>query len=151
MVVCPIYTYQFFSHKYTLLFWRKLKSCCDCCFLQQIILQNTVQLHILQDYSSVRIDFNTVNKCHTLPEVYTMLVQSLLFYSELNTVYSNYVWILKLVSTIFYQIFISNQMIALQKLLKMLFISSKKLFSFSRYSIFCIFVFPSFSPCQPLL
>ena len=44
-----------------------------------------------------------------------------------------------------------HQMIALQKLWKMFFISSKKLFSFSRYSKFCIFVFPSFFPCQPLL
>ena len=58
---------------------------------------------------------------------------------------------LKLVSSIFYQIFISHQMIALQKLWKMLFISSKKLSSFSRYSNFCISVFPLFSPCQPLL
>ena len=29
--------------------------------------------------------------------------------------------------------------------------SSKKLFSFSRYSNFCISFFPSFSPCQSLL
>ena len=57
---------------------------------------------------------------------------------------------LKLMSAIFYQIFIFNQMIALQKLWKMFFISSKKLFSFLRYSSFCISVFPSFSPCQPL-
>ena len=57
---------------------------------------------------------------------------------------------LKLVSAIFYQIFI-NQMIALQKLRKMFFILSKKLFSFSRYSNLCIFVFPSFFPRQPLL
>ena len=49
-------------------------------------------------------------------------------------------------SAIFCQIFISHQMIALQKLWKMLFISSKKLFSFSRSSIFCISIFPSFSP-----
>ena len=42
-------------------------------------------------------------------------------------------------------------MVALQKLWKMFFISSKKLFSFSRYSNFCISTFPSFSPCQPLL
>ena len=53
---------------------------------------------------------------------------------------------LKPVSAIFYQIFIFHQMIALQKLWKMFFISSKKLFSFSRYSNFCIFVFPSCSP-----
>ena len=44
-----------------------------------------------------------------------------------------------------------HQMIALQKLWKMLFISSKKLFSFSRYSNFCISVLPSFSNCRPLL
>ena len=56
---------------------------------------------------------------------------------------------LKLVSGMFYQIF--QQMIALQKLWKMIFISSKKLFSFSRYPNFCIFVFPSFFPYQPLL
>ena len=36
------------------------------------------------------------------------------------------------------------QVIALQKLWKIFFISSKKLFLFLRYSIFCIFVFPSF-------
>ena len=58
--------------------------------------------------------------------------------------------LLKLVSAIFYQIFISHQMKALQKLQKMLFILSKKLFSFSRYSNFCISIFPSFSPSQPL-
>ena len=58
---------------------------------------------------------------------------------------------LKLVPAIFYQIFICHQMIAFQKLSKMLFISSKNLFSFWRYSNFCISVFPSFSPCQPLL
>ena len=58
---------------------------------------------------------------------------------------------LKLVSAIFYEIFIYHQMIALQKLWKMLFISSRKLFSFSRYSHFYISVFPSFSPCQLLL
>ena len=43
----------------------------------------------------------------------------------------------------FYQIFISHHMIALQKLWKMLFNSSKKLFWFSRYSHFCISIFPS--------
>ena len=53
--------------------------------------------------------------------------------------------LLKLVSAIFYQILIFHHMIVLQKLWKMFFISSKKLFSFLRYSNFCIFVFPSFS------
>ena len=57
---------------------------------------------------------------------------------------------LKLVSAIFYQNFIFHQMIALHKLWKMFFILSKKLFSFSRYSNFCISIFPSFSPCQLL-
>ena len=44
-----------------------------------------------------------------------------------------------------------HQMIAIQKLRKMLFISSKKLFSCSRYSNFSISIHPSFSPCQPFL
>ena len=57
---------------------------------------------------------------------------------------------LTLASAIFYQIFIFLQTIALQKLWKTFFISSKK-FLFSRYSNFCISVFHSFSPCQPLL
>ena len=52
--------------------------------------------------------------------------------------------IVKLVSAIFCQIFIFHQMIVLQKLWKMFFISSKKLLLFSRYSNFCIFIFPSF-------
>ena len=43
---------------------------------------------------------------------------------------------------IFYLFFIFHKMIALQKPWKMFFISSKKLFLFSRYSSFCIFVFP---------
>ena len=51
----------------------------------------------------------------------------------------------------FYQIFIFHQMIALQKLWKMFFISTKKLFSFLRYSDICISFFTSFSVCQPLL
>ena len=58
--------------------------------------------------------------------------------------------LLKLVPATFYQIFIFHHMIALQKLWKMFFISSKKLYSFSRYSNFSIFVFPAFFPCQPL-
>ena len=46
---------------------------------------------------------------------------------------------LKLVSAIFMKFLFFHQMIAFQNLWKMFFISSKKLFSFSRYSIFCIF------------
>ena len=48
------------------------------------------------------------------------------------------------VCAIFNQIFIFHQMLALQKLWKVFFISSKKLFLFSRYSIFCIFIFRFF-------
>ena len=50
---------------------------------------------------------------------------------------------LKLVSTIFYQFFIFSSNYRPSKTEKCFFISSKKLFSFSRYSIFCNF-FPSF-------
>ena len=78
---------------------------------------------------------------HCLDEV--LLIQEIFFIlkcaclgASLNT--------LKLLSAIFYQIFIFHQMIALQKLWKMFFISSRKLFSFLTYSNFCIFVFPSF-------
>ena len=37
------------------------------------------------------------------------------------------------------------------KTMKMFFISYKKLFSFWRYLIFCVSIFPSFSPYQTLL
>ena len=63
-------------------------------------------------------------------------------FSILGTLFKS----VKLVSASFYQILIFHQMIALQKLWKMLFILSKKLFSFLRYLNFCIFVFPSFFP-----
>ena len=72
-----------------------------------------------------------------------------LLFLEKNTIFPRILLLallLKLVSTIFYQIFIFHQMIALQKLWKMFFISSKKLFLFLRYLIFCIFIFPLFSP-----
>ena len=51
---------------------------------------------------------------------------------------------LKLVSAIFYQTFDFNQMIALQKLWKMFFISSKKLFSLLRIYIFVFSSSPLF-------
>ena len=53
---------------------------------------------------------------------------------------------LKLVSAIFIKFLFLRQMIVLQKLRKMLLISSKKLFSFSRYSNFCISVLSFFPP-----
>ena len=71
------------------------------------------------------------------------------YFRQLDYTFWNYMYCkytLKLVSAIFYQNFIFHQMIAPQKLWK-IFISSKKLFSFSRYSNFCIFVFPSFFSC----
>ena len=56
---------------------------------------------------------------------------------------------LKLVSAIFYQIFIFYQIISLQKLWKMFFISSKSSF---RYSNFCIFLSsPRFFPVSHCL
>ena len=67
IVACAIYTYQIFSCTYTLLFWRKIKICCDHCYIQYIRPQITVQQYILQDYSSLRIGFNMINKPHTLP------------------------------------------------------------------------------------
>ena len=69
-----IYTYLFFLN-YALSSCWKIKSFCDCCFPQQIQRQNTVQSYILQDYSSVRIGFNMINKCHTLLIVYTMFIK----------------------------------------------------------------------------
>ena len=57
---------------------------------------------------------------------------------------------LKVVSAIFINFLLFHQMIALQKLWRMFFISSKKLFLFSRYLIFCISVLPSFSTSRPL-
>ena len=53
----------------------EIKSCFDCCFPQQIRPQTTVQWYKLWDYSSVRIGFNIINKCHTQPISYTMLVK----------------------------------------------------------------------------
>ena len=50
----------------------------------------------------------------------------------------------------FHQFFF-DQMIALQKLWKMLLILSTKFFSFPRFSIFCISILPFFPICRPLL
>ena len=57
---------------------------------------------------------------------------------------SNLNSLLKFMSAIFYQIFIFHEMAGHQKLRKMFFTSSKKLFSLSRISGFC-----SFSPSFP--
>ena len=50
--------------------------------------------------------------------------------------------VLKLVSAFFIKFLFFHQMITIQKLWKMFFTSSKKLFSFSRYSHFRIFSLP---------
>ena len=54
-------------------------------------------------------------------------------------------YMLKLVSTIFYQIFVFHQIIALQKVWTIFFISSRGLFSFFILKIFIFFCF-----CLPL-
>ena len=65
------YLFTLFSYtSHTLLFCRKIKSCCDHCFPQQIRQQTIAELHILRDYSGVRIGFNMNNKHHRLPIVY---------------------------------------------------------------------------------
>ena len=56
----------------------------------------------------------------------------------------------KLVPTIFYQIFIFQWMIALLKLWKMFFISSKSLFCSWDIQIFVYLSFILLFPCQPL-
>ena len=53
---------------------RDTYTYCDHRFPLQIIPQTTVQLYMLQDYPNVRIGFNTINKHHTLPAVYIILV-----------------------------------------------------------------------------
>ena len=75
IVAGPLYTSLFFFlYMHSLFFW-KIKICSDRCFHQQIRLQTTVQWYIVRDYSSARIVFNIINKCHTLPIVYSMLVK----------------------------------------------------------------------------
>ena len=73
IVARAIYTYLFFPYTYNLFFCWKIKSC-DRCFPQQIRPQITVQLYILRIYSSVRIGFRMISKCHTLLVVYTILI-----------------------------------------------------------------------------
>ena len=64
---------------------------------------------------------------------------------------SVFLFSLKLVSAISVNFYFFHQMIILQNLWKMLFISSEKLFLFWRYSNFCVSIFPFFSPCWSLL
>ena len=94
----------------------------------------SVQLHALQWGKYWNLDMQSELKLYEFDVAKKM-------FSALNTL------ILKTKACVRY--FLSNffhQMIPLQKLWKMFFISSKKLFSFSRYSDFCIFSssFPHF-------
>ena len=73
------------------------------------------------------------------------------FYSVSDHFGTLYIKRLSLVSAIFCQIFIFHQIIALQKLLKMFFYFILKPLFILEIFKFCIFVFPSFFPCQPLL
>ena len=69
------------------------------------------------------------------------LFYQVFFWPQINQYNDVPILSLKLVPAIFHQFFIFNQIIALQKLWKMFFISSKKLILFSRYSNFCISLF----------
>ena len=63
-----------------------------------------------------------------------------------SSISKQHIFKLKLVCAVFYQFLFFRQVIALRKLWKMFFISSKRLFSFPRYSNFCNFSssFPHF-------
>ena len=68
--------YLFFSYTYTLLFCWNIKSCFDCCFPQQIIPQTSVQWYNITTILLWRlVSMYIINKCHTLPIVYNMLVK----------------------------------------------------------------------------
>ena len=82
------------SYTYTLLFCWENKVVAIA--VSQIRPLTTVQLCILQDYSSGRIVLNMNHKRHTL-SIYVKF-QSFLIYSELNELCGNHVWILKQVN-----------------------------------------------------
>ena len=69
-----LFTLNFFLTLFSYVAKWKIKSCCNHCFSQEIRPLTTIQLGILQGYSSVRIGFNMNHKCCTLPIVYTILV-----------------------------------------------------------------------------
>ena len=125
------------------LFMKKLKKCCVWfrTYKKQFVicdpeLPNSIPVWATEKfktYSNVLIIKDNISQWNKFS--ITVVSQS-----EIEKEIKN----LKLVSAIFYQICICDQMIALHKLWKMLFISSKKLFLFSRYWNFCISLFPSF-------
>ena len=71
MLFTLAYFFFFFLHT---LFCIKNKRLLWMLFSSAALTTGTVQLYILQDYSSVRIGFNISNKRHTQGVVYTMLV-----------------------------------------------------------------------------
>ena len=119
-------------------------------FLQIIIFHNNFFSHVknpacLTENQSMQLSSNIV--CTHLQDWCNQSMQ-------LSSKYSLHTFskmMLQLVSAIFYQIFVFHQIIALQKLWKMFFISSNKLFSFLRYSNFCICIFLSFSPLSTIV
>ena len=78
------------------------------------------------------------NASFFFPPILLFIIISILAFSCLEiSLYA--VPYLSLCLLVFIKFLFLHQMIALQKLWKMFFISSKKLFSFSRYSSFCNF------------
>ena len=81
---CYLHFPIFFLYMHSLFFW-KIKICSDRCFHQQIRLQTTVQWYIVRDYSSAKIVFNIINKCHTLPIIisYCCFCKKMTEYSDI--------------------------------------------------------------------
>ena len=133
---------------------------CNFCKLVNSVL-NKVKSTILPQFNSPEVLPSVSNKTKLLAEVFSknsiLMIQVSLYLNSLLELIWNCIILLyplnclKLVSAIVIEFLFFHQMIVLQKLWKMLFISSKKLFSFSRYSIFCISILASFFTCRPLL
>ena len=111
--------------------WHSMLQNAKYCLLEPTISKNIVQVKIKKIHQS----FNKTCRLYKLNLTWNVKLRH--FWSLPPLFSSNFLFF--------------HQIIALQKLWKMLFISSKKLFSFSRYLFFCISVLPSFSTSQPLL
>ena len=95
-----------------------------------------VTVYVGSEGLSLSITFKSLSIRGCFPNDISLLVGKIDDNADLAVFITEYSHLdsLKFVSAILYQIFISHQMITLQKLWKMFFISSKKLFPFSRYS-----------------
>ena len=124
---------------------QTLRDFCLTCLTLNLIVYNKTMWCFYKAFNMQNIPlFQKVNRC--LRKLIKKISQ------VFNCDYSQILLIvLKLVPAIFIKFLFFHQMIALPKLSKKLFISSKKLFSFPRYLIFCISVLSSFSSCRPLL